>query len=81
VSKPNGDGELLHKDTGFDTFLGEIYSLDFQISYDFLKHFSVFIEGNNLLDSAYKEYRGNPNRPIRVEYYKPRGQIGFKYEL
>lgn len=81
VSKPGGNGELLHKDKSFDTFLGEIYSLDFQLSYDFLKHFSVYIEANNLLDSPYKEYRGDPNRPIRIEYYKPRGQIGFKYEL
>jgi TonB-dependent receptor len=74
-------GELLHKDQDFDIFMGEQYSLDFQISYEFKKHFSVYLEAGNLLNWAYKEYVGNPNRPLRVEVYKQRGQVGFKYEL
>ncbi len=74
-------GELLHKDQDYDTFMGEQYSLDFQLSYEFKKHFSVYLEANNLLNSVYKEYLGRPDRPLRVEYYKQRGQIGFKYEL
>ena len=74
-------GELLHKDQDFDVFLGEQYSLDFQFSYEFKKHFAVYLEANNLLDWGYKTYVGTPDRPLRVEYYKQRGQIGFKYEL
>ena len=79
---PNAqNGELLHKDTGFDIFMGEQYSLDFQIAYEFKKHYSVYFEANNLLDWPYKEYVGDPNRPLRMEFYKQRGQIGFKYEF
>ncbi|MBP6732032.1 MAG: TonB-dependent receptor, partial [Chitinophagales bacterium] len=72
---------LLHKDASFDTYQGENYSLDFQLSYSFKKHFTVFMEMNNLLDWPYFEYRGQKDRPLRVEYYRQRGQVGFKYEL
>jgi len=74
-------GDLIHTGTDFDIFMGSQYSLDFQISYEFKKHFMVYLEANNLMDWAYKEYVGDPNRPLRVEYYKQRGQVGFKYEL
>ena len=74
-------GDLLHQNSDFDTYMGEQYSLDFQISYEFKKHFSIYLEANNLLNSAYKQYIGNPDRPLYVEYYKQRGQLGFKYEL
>ncbi len=78
---PNGHGELLHSNTDFDVFMGKQYSLDFQISYEFRKHFMVYFEANNLLNWRYEEYIGNPNRPLRIEYYRQRGQVGFKYEL
>ncbi|HWB63889.1 MAG TPA: TonB-dependent receptor, partial [Chitinophagales bacterium] len=72
---------LVHKDDSYDVFMSENYSLDAQVAYSFKKHFMVYIELNNLVDSPYKEYRGDPNRPVRVEYYRQRGQIGFKYTL
>jgi TonB-dependent receptor len=72
---------LLHKDSSFDTYQGENYSLDFQCAYTFKKHYTVFVEMNNLLDWPYFEYRGVKDRPLRVEYYRQKGQIGFKYEL
>lgn len=72
---------LLHKDSSFDTYQGENYSLDFQLAYTFKKHFTVFMEANNLLDWPFYEYRGSKDRPLRVEYYRQRGQVGFKYEL
>jgi len=72
---------LLHKDASFDTYQGDNYSLDFQCAYTFKKHFTVFVEMNNLLDWPFYEYRGVKDRPIRVEYYRQRGQVGFKYEL
>ncbi|HRG89380.1 MAG TPA: TonB-dependent receptor, partial [Chitinophagales bacterium] len=72
---------LLHKDSSFDTYQGENYSLDFQLAYTFKKHFTVFMEANNLLDWPFYEYRGVKDRPLRVEYYRQRGQVGFKYEL
>lgn len=72
---------LLHKDSDYDIFQGENYSLDFQVGYTFKKHYTVYIEMTNLLDWPFTEYMGNKDRPIRVEYYQQRGQIGFKYEM
>ncbi|MDB5283305.1 MAG: TonB-dependent receptor, partial [Bacteroidota bacterium] len=72
---------LVHKDASFDVFMGKYYSLDAQVAYQFKKHFTVFVELNNLLDWPYFEYRGDPQRPIRVEYYRQKGQVGFKYQL
>lgn len=81
VSVPGDDTKLLHTNTDFDVFMGEFYSMDAQISYEFKKHFTIGIEANNLLDWQYKEYRGNPERPIRVEYYRQRGQLYFTYQF
>ena len=78
---PSNPNSLLHSNSDFDTFMGEQYSMDAQLSYEFKKHFSVYVEASNLLDWAYKEYIGNPERPLRVEYYNRRGQIGFTYKL
>jgi TonB-dependent receptor len=75
------DRGLLHKDAGFDIFIGENYSLDFQVGYEFKKHYAVFVDAYNLLDWPFIEYRGNPNRPTRYEYYRQRIQFGFKYTL
>lgn len=80
ATHPN-TGELLHKDNDFDMFVAEIYALDFQVSYDFKKHYSVYVTGSNLLDWPFKEYIGNPNRPYRVEYYKEKIAVGFKFDL
>lgn len=72
---------LLHKDSDFDVFQGETYSLDYQFSYSFKEHFTVYMDLNNLLDAPYTEYIGNKDRPLRTEFYRQRGQVGFKYEL
>jgi outer membrane receptor protein involved in Fe transport len=73
--------ELLHKDTDYDLFRGEMYSLDYQLSVKVNKHFQVYGEASNLLNAPYITYIGKPWRPKRIEYYQPRFQIGMKYEL
>lgn len=81
VQQPDGSMSLLHKDANFDIFKGENYSLDFLASYEFKKYYTVYIELANLLDYPDLVYRGKKERPIRTEYYRQRGQIGFKYEF
>jgi TonB-dependent receptor len=81
ASVPGQEGKLLHTNSDFDIFMGEYYSMDAQISYEFKKYFTIGLELNNLLNWQYKEYRGNPNRPIRVEYYRQRGQLTFTYQF
>jgi outer membrane receptor protein involved in Fe transport len=81
VSAPNDEGRLLHPDSKFDIFMGEYYSLDAQISYEFKKYYVITIEANNLLNWQYKEYRGDPRRPIKTEYYRQKGQLSFTYQF
>jgi len=74
-------GQPLHMDTDYDLFMGEAYSLDFQLAYRINKHISTYLELNNLTDAPYRTYIGRPERPIRTEYYRQKGMVGFKFEL
>ncbi|MDX2001015.1 MAG: TonB-dependent receptor [Chitinophagales bacterium] len=77
----NGTFELLHKDTDFDLFHWREYMMDALVSYDFKKHYTVYIELNNLLNAPGVIYRGVRERPFITEYYGIRGQVGFKFTL
>jgi len=72
---------ILHKDTDYDLFIGATYSLDYQLAVNITKHLSAFCEANNLLNAPYKTYIGQPWRPRRIEYYGPRFELGFKFNL
>ena len=72
---------MLHKDTDYDLFVGELYSLDFLASFKITKQFSAYLEANNLLDAPYKTFIGKEWRPKRVEYYGQRLQAGVKFDL
>lgn len=72
---------ILHKDTDYDLFVGELYSLDFQAAVKISKHFSTYIEANNLMNAPYKTYIGQEWRVKRIEYYGQRLQLGVKFEL
>jgi outer membrane receptor protein involved in Fe transport len=78
---PAANGAPLHTDTDYDLFMGSIYSLDFQFSYQLNKHFSTYLELSNLTDAPYRTYIGRPERPIRTEYYRQKGMLGVKFQL
>lgn len=81
VKDLNGDLVYVHDDSDFDIFKGANYSLDFGASYTIKEKYTVYMELMNLLDWPDLTYRGRADRPIRTEYYRRRGQIGFKYEF
>lgn len=81
VDDGNGNPVLLHDNTDFDVFLDDFLSLDLSISYTFKKHWTVFADANNLLNWPYRLYRGNKDRPVQVEYYDRRAQVGVRYSL
>jgi TonB-dependent receptor len=72
---------ILHKDTDYDLFAGELYNLDFQAAVKITKHFSTYVEINNLLNAPFKTYVGQEWRVKRIEYYGQRMQLGLKFEL
>ncbi len=76
----NSNGTILQQLTSdYDIFHDQLYALDFQAGYSFKKHFSVYMQLNNLLNRPHRMYRGETFRTYYVEYYRLRGQIGFKY--
>ena len=77
----DGKTSLVHQNTDYDWFLNETYSLDYSLSIKVTKRLSAFLELNNLLDYPLIIYRGNKDRPVKVEYFGPKGQLGLKYSL
>ena len=65
----------------FDSYYGKYTSLDFSASYVFDDRWSVFLELNNLNDEPLKYYLGESGRPLQVEYYEMRGQVGVRLAL
>jgi TonB-dependent receptor len=72
---------LIHKDSDYDIYMNEYYSLDYQISYDFKEKYTLYIEANNLLNSPEKRYIGKNWRVSSIEYYRFKAQIGFKINI
>jgi hypothetical protein len=76
-----GGNELIHKDSDFDTFVNEYYSLDYQFTWHVRKHMSVYLELNNMLNAPERKYIGEAWRTSSTEYYRMKGQIGLQFEL
>jgi TonB-dependent receptor len=77
----DGKTSLVHQNTEYDWFLNETYSLDYSLSIKVTKRLSCFLELNNLIDYPLIIYRGNEDRPVKVEYFGPKGQAGLKFTL
>lgn len=61
-----------------DAWYGANTSVDFSASYTF-DRWTVFAELSNLTNEPLKYHQGSPQRPLQVEYYGRRAQIGLKY--
>jgi TonB-dependent receptor len=72
---------MIHKDSDYDIFMNDYYNLDFQCSYTFKQKYTIYLEGSNLLNYPMRTYIGKDWRTLRIEYYRPKGQIGFKFDL
>lgn len=81
VKELDGTLTLLHQDTQFDVYRGQNFGLECSAAYTLKKYYTVYAEATNLLDYPDLIYRGKPERPVRTEYYRPRGQIGFRMEF
>lgn len=76
-----GEKELLHLDTEYDIFMDKFSSLDVSFSYTVSDKLTAFCDFNNLLNTPMYTYRGQDFRPVNVEYYSWKGQIGLKLSL
>jgi TonB-dependent receptor len=73
--------ELVHKDSDFDLFQGEFYSIDASVGYKFNSHLSLYLEASNLLDNPSVDYIGKRERPHRTGFNKQSGQLVLKFKL
>ncbi len=64
-----------------DSYYGEFTSLDLSTAYRFNTEWLVYADLNNLTDESLVYYLGDEQRPLQVEYYEPRGQLGLKYNF
>lgn len=64
-----------------DSYYGEYSSVDVTASWTLNDHFVLFAELNNITDEPLKYYLGSEGRPLQVEYYGSRGQLGLRYSF
>jgi TonB-dependent receptor len=81
VEDSEGNQLLLHDNTDYDIFMDDFLSLDFSASYRVAKRWTVFGDANNLINWPYHLFRGKSTRPVQLEYYSVRGQLGVKFSL
>lgn len=64
-----------------DFYYDSQFFLDANASYRFGKYMRLFIEANNLTNQSLRYYWGASNRPMQHEFYKPRYNLGVKFDL
>ncbi|MEH0153265.1 TonB-dependent receptor [Limibacter armeniacum] len=64
-----------------DEIYGAYTTMDFTTSYKVSDKVMIFAEMNNLLNEPMTYYLGEEGRPLQVEYYGIRGQMGVKISL
>ncbi|QNL49860.1 TonB-dependent receptor [Olivibacter sp. SDN3] len=65
----------------FDFYYDKQFFLDANASYRFGKYTRVFIEANNLTNQSLRYYQGVSSRPMQNEFYRPRYNLGVKFDL
>ncbi len=55
--------------------------LDANVSYAITEKIRFFVEANNLTNQPLRYYQGEKNRTMQMEYYKPRYNVGLKFDF
>jgi len=64
-----------------DAYYDKQFFLDANASYKVTKQFRIFAEANNLTNQPLRYYQGQENLMQQLEYYKPRYNLGIKFDL
>lgn len=64
-----------------DIFVNTQLQLDFAASYKISHNFKVFVEMVNITNEPYRTYLSSDARPLQIEYYKPWGIAGLRFNL
>lgn len=55
--------------------------LDANVSYAITEKIRFFVEANNLTNQPLRYYQGEKNRTMQMEYYKPKYNVGLKFDF
>lgn len=61
-----------------DRYYDAVNYLDLNASYTFAKHYTFYVEANNLLNQPLRYYQGSKDLTAQVEYYGVKMNAGFK---
>lgn len=61
-----------------DRYYDAVNYLDLNASYTFAKHYTFYVEANNLLNQPLRYYQGTKDLTAQVEYYGVKMNAGFK---
>jgi TonB-dependent receptor len=64
-----------------DIYYDKQFFLDANASYKITKMLRVFAEANNLTNQPLRYYQSVSSRTVQAEYYRPRYNIGIKFDL
>ncbi len=64
-----------------DVYYDKQFFLDANASYKITRQLRVFAEANNLTNQPLRYYQGASDRTMQMEYYRPRYNFGFKFDL
>ncbi|MGB6083734.1 TonB-dependent receptor [Moheibacter sp.] len=64
-----------------DRYYDEQLFLDANASYKITNNFRVFAEANNLTNQPLRYYQGIADRTMQMEYYRPRFNLGVKFDF
>ncbi len=63
-----------------DVYNAQRTSMDFGSSYDVIKHWTVYFNAKNLLNTPHKFYQGDSERTIQREFYGQTYQLGVRFD-
>jgi TonB-dependent receptor len=64
-----------------DSYYGDYTSVDLSASYQATSDLMVYADINNITNEPMKYYLGSERRPLQVEYYGYRANLGVKYSF
>lgn len=64
-----------------DSYYDQQFFLDANASYKLTKQLRMFAEANNLTNQPLRYYQGISSRTMQAEFYRPRYNVGFKFDL
>lgn len=81
IQTEDGEIGLINDNTEYDVYMKDKWSLDFSASYKAFQFLKFYVECTNILNTPLYIYRGQTYRPVQVEYYGFRLNLGLKFDL